>query len=112
MKLPMVVRIRFARGRRVSKKHGKNQRVAVAFAALLTPAAVMVLALGLWRIAADLGWTSSFFIAVGPLSHWQVWLAFAAFLQYFARRLNRYGKLNDTPAPPAPAAAAAAAGKR
>jgi hypothetical protein len=97
MNTAMVVRIRFARGPRVAKKRGKNQRVAIAFAALLTPGAVMALALGLWRIAADLSWTSSFYIASGPLSHWQVWLAAAALLQFFARRLNRYGKTLDAP---------------
>ncbi|HWC97926.1 MAG TPA: hypothetical protein VG456_14290 [Candidatus Sulfopaludibacter sp.] len=96
----MVVRIRFARGPRVSRKRGKNQRVAVAVAALLTPAAVMALALGLWRIAADLSWTSTFYIASGPLSHWQVWLAAAAFLQLCSHRLNRYGKTKETAAQP------------
>jgi hypothetical protein len=91
----MVVRIRFARGPQVSRKRGKNQRVAVAVAALLTPAAVMALALGMWRIAADLSWTSNFYIESGPLSHWQVWLAAAALLQLCSRYLSRYGKSKD-----------------
>ena len=93
----MVVRIRFARGPRVSRKRRKNQRLASAVAALLTPASVMALALGMWRIAADLNWTSSFYIESGPLSHWQVWLGAAALLQLCSHYLNRYGKTNDAP---------------
>ena len=55
-------------------------------------AAVMALALGCWRIAADLSWTSSFAIPSGFFSHWQVWLGAAAALQFCSRILNRYGK--------------------
>lgn len=92
----MVVRIRFARGPRVSRKRHKNQRLASAVAALLTPVASMALALGMWRIAADLNWTSSFYIQSGLFSHWQLWLGAAAFLQLCSHYLNRYGKPNDT----------------
>ncbi|SPE43225.1 conserved exported hypothetical protein [Candidatus Sulfopaludibacter sp. SbA3] len=88
----MVVRIRFALGPRVGKQRRKNRRMAAAVAALLTPVAVMALALGMWRIAADLNWTSRFYIESGPLSHWQTWLAAAAGLQLCSRYLNRYGK--------------------
>lgn len=65
---------------------------------MLTPAAAMALALGMWRIAADLNWTSSFYIASGPFSHWQVWFGGAALLQLCAHYLNRYGKNKDTAA--------------
>jgi hypothetical protein len=95
----MVVRIRFARGPRITGKRRKNQRFAAAVAALLTPAAVMALALGMWRIAADLNWTSSFYIESGPLSHWQVWFGAAALLQLCSHYLNRYGKNKDTATP-------------
>src|SRR5262245_30426204 len=37
----MVVRVRFARGRQVQRRKGKNRRFALALSALLTPAAVM-----------------------------------------------------------------------
>ena len=91
----MVVRIRFGKGPKVARKRGKNQRVALTVAALLTPAAFTASVLALWRIAADLNWTNSFAFPSGILSHWQVWLAAAAGLQLCARLLNRYGKGGD-----------------
>ena len=112
----MRVRIRFGKGARVgtgNRNHQRvsNQRLAHAVGALLTPAAVMALALGMWRAAADLKWTSSFAIATGLFSHWQVWLGGAAVLQVGARLLHRYGSRDeglpshrdatDTASPPA-----------
>jgi hypothetical protein len=91
----MVVRFRFERGRQVQRRKGKNRRLALALSALLTPAAVMASALGLWRLAADMKWTGEFGIASGLFSHWQVWLVFAALLQYIAWALNRYGRDHD-----------------
>lgn len=91
----MVVRIRFGKGPKVSRRRGKNQRAALAVAALLTPAAFTACVLGLWRIAADLNWTSSFAIPTGLFSHWQVWLGAAVALQLCSRVLNRYGKGGD-----------------
>lgn len=92
----MVVRIRFARGPKVVQGRRKNQRIAVAFASLLTPVAVMASALALWRVAADLNWAASFAIPSGPFSHWQFWLAIAVLLQTCSRLLNRYGKRGNT----------------
>jgi hypothetical protein len=94
----MVVRIRFGKGPKVSRKRGKNQRMALAVAALLTPAALSAGVLGLWRIAADFNWTSGFAIPTGIFSHWQVWLGTAGALQLCSRFLNRYGKGGDQPA--------------
>jgi hypothetical protein len=90
--LVMVVRIRFGKGPTVSRKRGKNQRMALAMAALLTPAALTAGVLALWRIAADLNWTKGFAIPTGIFSHWQVWLGGAVALQLCSRFLNRYGK--------------------
>ncbi len=91
----MVVRIRFARGRKVVAGRRKNQRLAVAVAALLTPSAVMAGALAFWRIAADLNFASSFAIPSGPFSHWQFWLGTAIVLQICSHFLNRYGKRDN-----------------
>jgi hypothetical protein len=88
----MVVRIRFATGQKIGNQRRKNRRLASAVAALLTLPAVMALALAIWRIAADLGWTSSFAIPDGPFSHWQVWMGAAAAFQLCAHVLNRYAK--------------------
>lgn len=88
----MVVRIRFGKGPRVERKPRKNRRVALAFAALLTPASLMACSLGLWRIAADLNWTRDFAIGSGLFSHWQVWIVSAIALEVFSRLLSRYGR--------------------
>ena len=85
----MQVRIRFGRGRQVQRRKGKNRRMALALSALLTPAAVMASALGVWRLAADMKWTGEFGIASGIFSHWQVWLALGIVLQLMSFRLNR-----------------------
>ena len=94
----MLVRIRFGKGLQVGKKPRKNARIALGVAALLTPAAALAAVLALWRIAADLDWTSRFAIPAGFFSHWQVWLGAAVLLQFCARVLNRYGKSGQRPA--------------
>jgi hypothetical protein len=92
----MVVRIRFGKGRALGNRPARpNQRLALAAAALLTPAALMASVLAAWRIAADLNFAGSFAIASGLFSHWQVWLAAAAVLQLCSRVLNRYGHDRD-----------------
>jgi arginine exporter protein ArgO len=87
----MIVRIRLGSGKRVQQKRRKNQHIALAMASLLTPAAVMACVLALWRLAADLGDTAQFPITNGLFSHWQVWFATAAIVQFSAIVLNRYG---------------------
>ena len=87
----MRIRIRLSKGPIVHKKRHKNQRVALALASLMTPAAVMACVLGFWRLAADLKVTGEFPITDGLFSHWQVWLSLAAVVQFTATVLNRYG---------------------
>lgn len=92
----MVVRIRFGKGPKLgSRRTERNKKTALAAAALLTPAACVASALALWRIAADLNFTSTFAIPSGLFSHWQVWLAAAVILQLCSRVLNRYGRGGD-----------------
>src|SRR6202050_1023287 len=88
----MLVRIRFGKGSKVERKRRKHQRVAMAFATFLTPAAVMAAALGIWRLAEDPHWASDFAIREGLFSHWQVWFAFAGVLQTGSYFLYRYGR--------------------
>ena len=88
----MVVRIRLKRGPKVRHTRRKNRHVALASAALLTPAAVVAFVLSMWRLGADMGFTSSFAIHTGVFSHWQVWLAISVAVQFLAVVLNRYGK--------------------
>jgi hypothetical protein len=59
-------------------------------AALLTPVAVLAGTLGIWRLAADPGWTSRFFIASGLLSHWQAWFTVAIGARASSRSLNKW----------------------
>jgi hypothetical protein len=93
--IPMVVRIRFAKGQKLGRKRQKNRRLALVLAALLPPSALAAAVLGLWCIAADLNWANSFAISSGIFSHWHVWLGAAVALQLCARALNRYGKRGD-----------------
>jgi hypothetical protein len=95
----MVVRIRFRKGPKLGQRRQKNRRIALAAGAMLSPAALVAMLLGLWRIAADLNLTASFAIPSGLFSHWQVWLACAALLQLCARMLNRYGRGGETAIP-------------
>jgi hypothetical protein len=88
----MRVTIRLRQGRKLKRKLRKNQHVALAFAALLTPGALMACVLGLWRLGSDLGAAGQFAIASGFFSHWQVWLGASAILQIVATLLNRYGR--------------------
>lgn len=92
----MVVRIRFGRGPKLERAGRKNRRVAMAFAALLTPAAVMAAVLGCWRLAADLKLAGTFAISTGLFSHWQVWFAFAVLLVICSRVLNHYARPDET----------------
>jgi hypothetical protein len=91
----MLVRIRLGKGPKIIRKREKHRRIALALAAFLTPSAAIAFALGLWRIAADLNWTSRFAIPSGLFSHWQAWLGGAIFLQLCSHLLNRYGRGGD-----------------
>jgi len=91
----MLVRIRLHGGPQVRRKKRKNRHVALASAALLTPAAVMALVLGMWRLGSDLGFARAFAIRSGILSHWQVWLAISVAVQFLAVLLNRYGSAEE-----------------
>jgi len=88
----MTVRIRLALSPAFERRLAKNRELASMAAALLTPAAAMALALGVWRLGSDLKWTGEFAITRGLFSHWQVWIAMAGLLQACASILNRYGR--------------------
>lgn len=89
----MIVRIRFGRGRVVTRRKGKNGRAALLVASLLTLIAISFAIFGLWRLGQDLGFAGDFVFATGLLSHWQVWMASAALVQYACWRLTRYSRL-------------------
>jgi hypothetical protein len=56
----------------------------------LTLVAVLALALGVWRLGVDPGWTSAFFITEGLLSRYQLWFAVAIGGQTSAFIINRW----------------------
>jgi hypothetical protein len=87
----MVVRIRLQTGRPLERKQGKNRHLALAFGALLVPAALMAYVLAIWSLASDMEMTGAFGIT-GFFSHWQIWIALAASLHAGSRYLNRYGR--------------------
>lgn len=59
---------------------------------LLSPLAALAALMACWRFGADAGWTDSFVLTDGLLSHWQVWLAVAIGIQWMAIRLDRLVK--------------------
>jgi hypothetical protein len=89
----MVVRIRFGRGPVVTRRKGKNSRIAMLAASLLTLISICLLSLGIWRLCQDLDLAGDFIFADGFLSHWQVWIGAAAISQYICWRLSRYARM-------------------
>ena len=94
----MIVRIRLRLGpkRRTGSARSDGSPVnkyslALATAALLSPAALVAFVLALWSLAADLGWSGAFGIREGWFSRWQAWLLISILLQAIALILNRYG---------------------
>jgi hypothetical protein len=68
---------------------------------ILNPASAFFLALGMWRLGADMGLTSEFALSEGPLSHWQVWIAAAGGLQAIGVALRkRFAADPDRPGVP------------
>ncbi len=88
----MKVRVRFRLGPRLTRHVARHREAALLVGTLLSPAALMALALGCWRLGSDLNWTGEFAISRGLFSHWQVWIALACGLQTCASILNRYGR--------------------
>jgi len=66
---------------------------------VLTLVAVLAAALGVWRLGADPGWTSRFFVNSGLLSRYQLWFALAIGAQTSAFILNRWvaNRMIDSP---------------
>lgn len=94
----MVVRIRLGKRPKPAAKRARNRRLAQGVAALLKPAALMALALGIWGIGADLKLTARFAIDSGWFSRWQVWLGTGVVLEFGSIALNRYGR-SQAPSP-------------
>jgi len=88
----MVVRIRFGSGPVVTRRKGKNSRIAMLSASFLTLVSICLLSLGIWRVLQDFDLANNFIYSDGLLSHWQVWIAGAALVQYLCWRLTRYAK--------------------
>ncbi len=64
---------------------------AALLAGLLPPAALVLLAMALWRLAADLRLATDFAVSNGIFSHWQAWAVGALLLQSVSWLLNRRG---------------------
>jgi len=56
---------------------------------LLSPVALIAAVMAFWRFGADAGWTDTFVVSDGLMSHWQVWLAIAIGIQWMSMRLDR-----------------------
>ncbi len=88
----MRVVIRLGRGPKVTKRPGKNSRIALLGASLMTMGAICLASMGLWRVSVDVDLAGDFVFTEGLLSHWQIWFAAAALTQYGAWRLNEHAK--------------------
>ncbi len=88
----MKLRIRLRVGPAFESRLARNRQLASVLAMFLSPAALMALVLGVWRLGSDLQWTGEFAISRGIFSHWQVWIAMAGLLETCAAILNRYGR--------------------
>jgi hypothetical protein len=88
----MVVRIRISAGQDSILRRRYDAKFAMAFAGLLTPAAVLCFVMGLWGVLADTGFAKQFVFEDGLLSHWQVWLALGVLVQAVGIALDKYGK--------------------
>src|SRR5262245_41483675 len=87
----MNVRIRLNRGRPLQRWAETNRPAALAMGALLGPASLMPYALGLWRLASDIGLAGEF-EPTGFFSHWQVWIGMGLAMNVAAVSLTRYGR--------------------
>ncbi|HEY1948466.1 MAG TPA: hypothetical protein VGG97_15765 [Bryobacteraceae bacterium] len=96
----MQVRIRLMSSSRVRcqirypvsyKAHDKARykTLALAVSSLLIPCALIAFTLAFWSIAADMRWSTTFFVSTGLFSHWEVWLASAGLLLLLARILGQ-----------------------
>lgn len=88
----MIVRIRLGRGAAIAAHPGKNSRIALVMACLLTITSLGCASFGIWRLGNDLGWAGDFVFTSGALSHWQVWIAAAIAAQYLAWQLTSYAR--------------------
>lgn len=72
------------------------QAATILVADFLSPAALVSLVLGLWRLGTDVGWTGQFIISYGLFSHWQVWIALAIGLETLAALGSRSNKTPES----------------
>jgi hypothetical protein len=88
----MVVKLKVSYGSGLRKADSFSRQLAIGTATLLQPAAVMAYVLGCWRLGADLHLTGQFAIMNGLFSHWQVWFALGAVMQFVSVSLFRLAR--------------------
>jgi hypothetical protein len=74
---------------RLRRAFTSQRNFALAVAWLLAPCALVAFTLTCWSVAADLRWTSGFFVSTGLFSHWQSWLVASSLLLLVARFLSQ-----------------------
>jgi hypothetical protein len=87
----MRIRIQLGQGPQVQNRGGKNRHLAAGAAGLLTPAALVVGALGIWNLCSEFGIAGEFAIREGVFSYWQVWVILAGVIEGISILLHRYG---------------------
>ena len=66
------------------------QQFGSVLAVLMGPAVFLAYAIAVWSLAANLGWTDTFFYTGGPLSNWLVWAGIAALVHVATSVLRRH----------------------
>ena len=88
----MFVRVRFHQEKTAAQKRAQSASYVSALGGLVVMLAVSCCLLAIWRLTWDLGWTNTFVISEGILSHWQVWMGLTIVFGALALRLMRYGR--------------------
>ncbi len=91
----MTIRLRFRYRPALRRARNANRALAVAMASVLSPASVMAIVLGFWKLGADMNITGEFAISGGIFSHWQVWIAIGIVLQAAAIIISKVAMKAD-----------------
>jgi hypothetical protein len=75
------------------------QELSAMAATALSPASALSMAMAVWRLGQDLGFTRNFFLTDGPFSHWQVWFGISACLLACGYGLNQRARRPDDDEP-------------
>lgn len=95
----MTVKIKIAQGRQTGEQTGRPNAAVELAAHLLSPAALVAVAVGLWALGCELQLAHSFAISEGAFAHWQAWMVLGAAMQTAAAMLQRHFQSKESATP-------------